>query len=307
MTNGVRTVLVMPGQGSQRLGMITDAPESDDLLRLLDAAEALSGLDLRRIEAFGSTEELADTRVAQPLLFLSGWAWAQALLESGLEPDAAAGHSLGELTALSVAGVFSVEAGLELVVERSQLMAAAAAAAPGGMAAIIGLDRATVESALSEVDGVWVANDNSATQVVITGRPHALEAAAALLQEAGARRIVPLDVAGAFHSPLMEPARAAFAALLAETAFSASSFPVLQNTDPRPTTDPVLIRERLMSQMTEPVRWTETMLALQADGPCTFVEAGPGTVLTGLARRTEGITALAVETSGIEAVMAEVS
>lgn len=302
-----RTALVFPGQGSQRTEMLADVPETDDLGRLLDAAEALSGLPLRVLEATGTATALSDTRVAQPLLYLAGWAWARALLDSGLVPVAVAGHSLGELTALAIADVYSVEAGLELVVERSKLMAAAASSAPGGMTAVIGLERERIDSALAGVDGVWVANDNSAAQVVITGRSDALPAAEALLSEAGARRLVRLNVAGAFHSPLMEPARAAFADLLAGTMFRDATVPVIQNTDPRPETAADAIRERLASQITSPVRWTETVSAFGTDGPCTVIEVGPGSVLTGLAKRVDGVTALSVEASGIEAVLTEVS
>lgn len=302
-----RTAIVFPGQGSQRAALVTDAPETEHLGRLLDAAEALSGLDLRRIEALGPEDDLANTRIAQPLLYLAGWAWGRALLDSGLEPFAVAGHSLGELTALAVSGVFSVEAGLELVIERSKLMAAAAAAAPGGMAAVLGLGRADVEQAIAGIENVWVANDNSATQIVLTGRTAALDTAIEAVTAAGARRVVPLNVAGAFHSPLMEPARAAFAELLGGTDFRDSDIPVIQNTDPRPATDAGLIRDRLIGQITSPVRWTETVTALAAEGPCVIVEAGPGGVLTGLARRAEGVTALSVEASGIEAVLTEVS
>lgn len=306
MTQG-RTAIVFPGQGSQRTEMIADLPETEDLQRLMDAAEALSGMPLRSIEAMGTAEELADTRVAQPLLYLAGWAWGTALLDSGLEPSAVAGHSLGELTALAVAGAYSVEAGLELVVERSKLMSAAAQAVHGGMSAVIGLDSHAIATAVKDIDGVWVANDNSLSQVVITGIRPALEEAHEVLSQAGARRIVPLNVSGAFHSPLMEPARAAFADLLAGAAISDPRIPVLQNTDPRPTRDASEVRERLAAQITSPVRWTETMLALASDGPCTVVEAGPGSVLTGLAKRVEGISALAVETAGIESVLMEAS
>lgn len=298
-----RIALVFPGQGSQRPGMLEMIPETDSLERLLDAAEALSGLELRRIAAEGSAEEISDTRAAQPLLFLADWAWGTALLDAGVEPQMVAGHSLGELAALAVAGVYSVEAGLELVVERSKLMASTAASTPGGMAAILGLDRETIDSVAASIDEVWVANDNSPGQVVISGTEAGIAAATTALTEAGAKRVVPLQVAGPFHSPLMEPARAAFAQIIAQADFADARFPVLQNTDPTPATDAELIKERLTAQITAPVRWTETVSAMLADGPLVMVEAGPGGVLTGLVRRTEGITALAVEQSGIEAVL----
>ncbi len=301
-----RCALVFPGQGSQRAGMLESVPELDALDRLLDAAEALSGLELRRLAAEGTPEELADTRVAQPLLYLADWAWGVTLLQSGVEPEAVAGHSLGELAALAVADVYSPEAGLELVVERSKLMAAAAASVPGAMAAVLGLEGATVSAAIDGIDAVWVANDNAPGQVVISGAEDGVVAATEALTAAGARRVVPLSVSGAFHSPLMAGAGDAFAALLDEAEFADASIPVLQNTAPQPVTDARLIRERLKAQITSPVRWTETMQALAADGPVTLVEAGPGTVLAGLAKRVEGVTAVSVESMPLEQIVEEV-
>ena len=302
-----RTAFVFPGQGSQRAGMLDALPELDSLGRLMDAAEALSGLELRAIAALGGADELADTRVAQPLLYLADWAWGVTLLESGIKPVAVAGHSLGELAALAVAGVFSPEAGLELVVERSRLMAATAAATPGTMAAVLGLDRNDVVTALAGIEGVWVANDNAPGQVVVSGTHDGVDAASAALSEAGARRVVPLAVSGPFHSPLMQPAATAFADLLAGTDFSDAAIPVLQNTDPTPQTDAETIRTRLIAQITAPVRWTETLQMLVADGPITVIEAGPGSVLTGLSRRVEGVTGRAVESVGLEELVMEVS
>jgi len=302
-----RTALVFPGQGSQRIGMLANVPELESLDRLLDAAEALSGQELRSIASDGVAENLTDTRVAQPLLYLADWAWGVTLLESGIDPVAVAGHSLGELAALAVAGVFSPEAGLELVVERSKLMAATAAAVPGGMSAVLGMDRGAIMNALSGIEGIWIANDNAPGQVVISGTLEGLSMAAEALRNAGARRVVPLAVAGPFHSPLMEPARFAFAELLMGAQFDDARIPVLQNTDPTPETSGERIRERLVGQITSPVRWTETMQMLLADGPVTLIEAGPGAVLTGLAKRVEGIIALSVESSGLESIVEEVS
>ena len=230
------------------------------------------------------------------------------MLESGVEPVAVAGHSLGELAALAVAGVFSVEAGLELVVERSKLMAATAAATPGTMAAVLGMDSATIAAGINGIDGVWVANDNSAAQVVISGTHAGIELAhRRRFSRPAPARSYRSTVAGPFHSPLMEPARAAFEQLLLGADFCDAMIPVLQNTDPTPETRRELIRERLVAQITSPVRWTETMAALVADGPVTLIEAGPGSVLTGLAKRVDGMTALAVETSDLETIVEEVS
>jgi len=303
----VRTAFVFPGQGSQRAGMLDTLPELDSLGRLIDAAEALSGLELRAISAIGDAEELADTRVAQPLLYLADWAWGVTLLESGIMPVAVAGHSLGELAALAVAGVYSPEAGLELVVERSRLMAATAASTPGTMAAVLGLDRAQIASALVGIEGVWIANDNSPGQVVVSGTHEGVGAASAALTEAGARRRVPLAVSGPFHSPLMRSAADAFADLLAGADFSDAHIPVLQNTDPTPQTDAETIRTRLAAQITAPVRWTETLTTLVADGPITVIEAGPGSVLTGLSRRVDGVTGRAVDSVDLEELVMEVS
>lgn len=302
-----RTAFIFPGQGSQRAGMLDMLPELDSLGRLIDAAEALSGLELRTISALGDSEELADTRVAQPLLYLADWAWGVTLLESGIVPEAVAGHSLGELAALAVAGVYSPEAGLELVVERSRLMAATAASTPGTMAAVLGLDGSQIASALVGIENVWVANDNAPGQIVISGSHEGVGAASAALTDAGARRVVPLAVSGPFHSPLMRSAADAFAELLAGADFSDARIPVLQNTDPTPLTDAETIRIRLATQITSPVRWTETLQALVAGGPVTVIEAGPGSVLTGLSRRVEGVTGRAVDSVDLEELVMEVS
>jgi [acyl-carrier-protein] S-malonyltransferase len=301
-----QVAFVFPGQGSQRRGMLDALPDVAAADRLLDAAEALSGRPLRAIAAGGTADDLADTRAAQPLLYLTDWLWGSALLAAEMHPGAVAGHSLGELAALAIAGVFSVEAGLELVVERARLMARCAQAAPGGMTAVLGLDGADVEAAIAGIDGVWVANDNAPGQVVISGTNGALALAHDALGSAGARKLVPLSVAGPFHSPLMQPAADAFAALLEVASFSDATIPVYQNTDPTPETRAVVLRARLASQISSPVRWTETMHALADAGITTVVEAGPGTVLKGLARRAGSANVFAVEESGVIAIAAEV-
>lgn len=306
MTVSIRSALVFPGQGSQVSGMLSGVPENDTFDRLLDAAEGLTDLPLREIESSGSPSDLADTRVAQPLLYLVDWAWAVALIESGMEPDAVAGHSLGELAALAIAGVYSVEAGLELVVERSRLMATAASATPGAMSAVIGLERDAIDNVVIDVPDVWLANDNALGQCIISGTQTAVDDATVRLTGAGARRVIPLPVSGAFHSPLMDSARKAFETLLDGAEFADAAIPVLQNTDPTPTRDADSIRARLAGQISAPVRWRETMDALAGTPPTLVVEAGPGSVLTGLAKRVEGITALSAEASGIEAVLQEV-
>jgi [acyl-carrier-protein] S-malonyltransferase len=286
--------------------MLDSVPEVDALDRLVDAAEALVGRELRRLAREGTPAELADTRVAQPLLYLADWAWGSVLLDVGVRPVAVAGHSLGELAALAIAGVYSVEAGLELVCERARLMAEAAAANPGTMAAILGLDGDAVADALAGLDGVWLANDNAPGQVVISGFDAAVATASELLSGAGARRVVPLDVSGAFHSPLMRTAAEAFAEVIADAEFRDAAVPVVQNTRPEPATEAEVIRDALVTQIASPVRWTETMRTLAAYDPVTLIETGPGSVLKGLARRVPGLPAVSVEEAGVQMLVEEV-
>jgi [acyl-carrier-protein] S-malonyltransferase len=302
-----RTALVFPGQGSQRQGMMQPLPSHEALERLIDAAEALSELPLRQIAMLGTDEDLADTRVAQPLLYLADWAWGTALLDTGLRVHGVAGHSLGEIAALAVAEVFSVEAGLELVVERSRVMASTAAGTPGAMSAVLGMSADAVHGVVSVLDDVWVANDNADGQIVISGTAPAVATASEALTQAGARRIVELKVAGPFHSPLMEPARLAFADTIAGTDFRDAKLPVYQNTHPAAATDAEVIRERLLYQITAPVRWRETMAAFIADGIEFVIEAGPGSVLSGLLKRVDGLDAMSAESAGIDRILEEVS
>ena len=301
-----RVALVFPGQGSQRVGMLSDLACLDGAARLLDAAEAISDLPLRHVAEAGTPEQLADTRFAQPLLYLADWAAGVEALASGVTPEAVAGHSLGELAALAIAGVYSVEAGLELVVERSRLMAAVAAETPGGMIAVLGLDAAAIATALGGIDGVWVANDNSPGQTVVSGTSDGLAAATKALTGAGARRIVPLAVAGPFHSPLMQPAATRFADLLRAATFVDAVLPVFQNTAAAPAENADVIRQRLAGQIVSPVRWTETMQSLKAAGVTVLLECGPGAVLTGLAKRGDGLSAYAMEQTDIQDFRREV-
>jgi [acyl-carrier-protein] S-malonyltransferase len=282
--------------------MLDVLPDQAGLGRLLDAAEALSGTNLRVIAATGDPEALSDTRAAQPLLFLADWMWGSAALKAGIIPSAVAGHSLGELAALAFAGAYSVEAGIELVVERARLMAECATETPGGMAAVLGLDAEQVVAATDAIEGVWVANDNAPGQIVISGTLAGVAAATDALVAAGARRIVPLAVSGPFHTPLMAPAAGAFRTILEHTEFANTGVPVYSNTEPVAITDADTLRDRLAEQIVSPVRWTETMTALVADGRATLLETGPGAVLTGLAKRIDGLGAYAAEQDGIDAV-----
>ena len=190
---------------------------------------------------------------------------------------------------------------------RGSTLRTTAASTPGTMSAVLGMEAGAIASAIEGIEGVWIANDNAPGQVVISGTNGGVEAATAALADAGARRVVPLAVAGPFHSPLMAPAADAFADLLRETHFVDARIPVLQNTDPEPTQDAEIIRRRLAAQIVSPVRWTETMRRLAADGPITIIECGPGTVLTGLAKRVENVSAISVQDTGIESILQEVS
>ena len=292
---------VFPGQGSQRVGMFGPLARDGEVQRLLEAAESLTGLPLREIAADGPDTALADTRVAQPLLYIADVAWSAVVLEDAV-PAYVAGHSLGELVALAVAGAYSVDDGLRLVCERGRLMSEAAARTPGGMAAVLGLDAEVVGEALAPLAGVWAANDNAPGQIVISGTHEGIETATRVLSEAGARKIIPLAVAGPFHCPLMAEAALAFAEVLGAIPFADARIPVVQNAEPEPTLSADVLRTRLLAQITAPVRWTETMSVLRDNGVTTLIECGPGAVLTGLARKTEGMDALSVETAGLGAL-----
>lgn len=293
---------VFPGQGSQRVGMLDAFMTDPELARLLDCAEELSGLELRRIVTEGPDADLADTRAAQPLLYLADLAWARAFESRGIAPSIVAGHSLGELAALAFAGVVSPEAGLELAVLRAVDMADAASVTPGGMAAVLGMERDAIATVLDGLSGVWVANDNGPGQVVLSGTHAGFERATEALLGAGARRIVPLNVAGAFHSPLMGPARDAFAEVLERTRFAEARVPVVQNTSAEPARDAGVLKARLIEQIVSPVRWNETMQALRSAGVHVVIETGPGAVLAGLARRFGGFTSLSSEGDGIDRI-----
>ena len=294
---------IFPGQGSQRIGMLDVLPVSDRVSAALDAAESLSGLPLRELAQHGPSSALADTRAAQPLLYVADLAWAWALEDEGVLPSYVAGHSLGELAALTFAGALTIHDGLALVVARGRIMAQVATDVPGTMAAVLGMPRDTIALVLEGIDGVWVANDNSEGQAVISGTHSGIDRATAALVAAGARKAVPLDVSGAFHCPLMAPARDDFDVLLGGVAFSRARMPVIQNTYPTPATDPDTLRARLADQITAPVRWRETMSTLVNLGVDVVIETGPGAVLTGIARRVEGLSPVGAEANGLTGVL----
>ena len=279
---------VFPGQGAQFSGMGKDLYESSDLAKeMFHKANEILGFDIQRIMFEGTDEELKQTKVTQPAIFLHSTILA-ACLGDAFKPDMVAGHSLGEISALVANKTLSFEDGLKLVSKRALAMQAACEAEPSTMAAILGLEDSVVEEICGQIEGVVVpANYNCPGQLVISGAVPAVEAACAKLTEAGAKRAMILQVGGAFHSPLMEPARAELAAAIKATQFSTPICPVYQNTTASAVTDPVSIQKNLIEQLTAPVRWTQTMHQMIADGASEVIEVGPGKVLQGLFKKVD--------------------
>ena len=274
---------VFPGQGAQFPGMGKDLYESNAIAReLMDKANEVLGFRLTDIMFSGTAEELQQTKVTQPAVFV--YSVAQALSQGeAFQPDMVAGHSLGEFSALVASGCLRFEDGLRLVYARAMAMQACCDAVPGTMAAIIKLDDSTIEHICEETEGLVVAaNYNCPGQVVISGEKEAVMAACEKMKEAGAKRALPLQVGGAFHSPLMEPARKQLAEAIEATTFHTPICPIYQNVDARPHTDTDEIKQNLLLQLTSPVRWTDSVLQMKADGMTEFEECGPGQVLTGL-------------------------
>lgn len=279
---------VFPGQGAQFSGMGKDLYESSDLAKeMFQKANEILGFDIQRIMFEGTDEELKQTKVTQPAIFLHSTILAACLGDS-FKPDMVAGHSLGEISALVANKTLSFEDGLKLVSKRALAMQAACEAEPSTMAAILGLEDDVVEEICGQIEGVVVpANYNCPGQLVISGSVPAVEAACAKLTEAGAKRAMILQVGGAFHSPLMEPARAELAAAIEATHFNTPICPVYQNTTAAAVTDPVAIQKNLIEQLTAPVRWTQTMQQMIADGAAEVIEVGPGKVLQGLFKKVD--------------------
>ena len=275
---------VFPGQGAQYTGMGKDLYENNAEVRaMMERANEILGFRLTDIMFEGTAEELKQTKVTQPAVFLHSVAMAKAL---GVEPSAVAGHSLGEFSALVVAGALSVEEGLRLVSKRAQAMQACCEAVPGTMAAVLSLTDEEVEAVCEATEGVVVAaNYNCPGQLVISGEKSAVEAACVKAKEAGARRALVLPVGGAFHSPLMEPAREELERAIAEAQFSAPLCPIYQNVDAEPHTDPEEIKQNLIAQLTAPVRWTQIVRRMVEDGVDQITELGPGSVLQGLVKK----------------------
>ncbi len=279
---------VFPGQGAQFVGMGKDLYDNSELAReMFDKANEVLGFEITKIMFEGTDEELKQTKVTQPAIFLHSTILA-ATLGDAFQADMVAGHSLGELSALVANKTLSFKDGLRLVSKRALAMQAACEAVPSTMAAILGLDDEVVEKVCAEIDGVVVAaNYNCPGQLVISGAIPAVEEACAKLTEAGARRALILPVGGAFHSPLMEPAREELAAAIEATTFSQPTCPVYQNVVASAVTDPAEIQKNLMAQLTAPVRWTQTMHAMIADGATEVIEVGPGNVLQGLFKKVD--------------------
>lgn len=282
---------VFPGQGAQFSGMGKDLYENNASAKaLFEKADEILGFRITDIMFGGTADELKQTKVTQPAVFLHSVILAKVL---GVKPDAVAGHSLGEFSALVVSGAVSFEDGLRLVSKRAMAMQKCCENRPGGMAAILGLDDAVVEQACADIDGVVVAaNYNCPGQLVISGADEAVDAACARLKEAGARRALRLPVGGAFHSPLMEDARAELEQAIAEVEFHTPVCPIYQNVDAQPQTDPEKIKANLIAQLTAPVRWTQIVRNMLADGVSEFTELGPGNVLQGLIKKVNAEAAV---------------
>lgn len=287
----MKKAYVFPGQGAQFSGMGKDLYDNvPQAKELFDKANEILGFDITEIMFNGTAEELKQTKVTQPAVFLHSVILAQSL---GIEPDATAGHSLGEFSALVAAGALSFEDGLRLVAKRAEAMQKACEMQPGTMAAIIGLDDKTIEDVCAGIDGVVVAaNYNCPGQLVISGSLEAVNAACEKLKAAGARRALVLPVGGAFHSPLMEPARKELEQAIAEAPFRTPKCPIYQNVDAKPHTDPEEIKRNLIAQLTAPVRWTYIVRNMIADGFADFTELGPGSVLQGLIKKTDANVAV---------------
>lgn len=315
----MKTAYIFPGQGSQYPGMAKDLYEHNPEARqMLESANEILGFRITDIMFEGSADDLKRTDVTQPAIFLHSVVLAKCLQD--FRPDMVAGHSLGEFSALVAAGALSFEDGLKLVSMRAKAMQKACEIAPGAMAAVLMLPSATVEAICAKVSSessgvshegtprgtsvhpaktVVPANYNCEGQIVISGDVAAVEEACVRMKEAGARRALPLPVGGAFHSPLMEPAREELAAAIEQTSFTAPICPIYQNVNALPSTDPAVLKDNLLAQLTSPVRWTQSVKKMLEDGVERFVEIGPGKVLQGLVAKTapsgtviEGISAL---------------
>jgi [acyl-carrier-protein] S-malonyltransferase len=279
---------VFPGQGAQFVGMGKDLYENSPVAKeLFEKANEILGFRITDLMFDGTDEDLRQTKVTQPAIFLHSVILAKTLGDN-FKPEMVAGHSLGEFSALVASGALSFEDGLVLVSKRAMAMQKACEAEPSTMAAIVGLEDKVVEEVCNNIDDVVVAaNYNCPGQLVISGSFEGIDKACATLTEKGAKRALKLPVGGAFHSPLMEPARAELAAAIESTEVSAPVCPIYQNVNATAVTDPAQIKENLVAQLTAPVRWTQTVENMIADGATLFTEVGPGKVLQGLIKKVD--------------------
>jgi len=279
---------IFPGQGAQFTGMGLDLYENSKLAQgLFEKANEILGFSITDVMFEGTADQLKQTKVTQPAIFLHSVILAKVLGDS-FQPEMVAGHSLGELSALVANNVLSFEDGLVLVSKRAMAMQKACEIAPSTMAAVLGLEDKVVEDTCAEIDGVVVAaNYNCPGQLVISGEVSAIEKACEILTEKGARRALVLPVGGAFHSPMMEPAREELAAAIEATTFNEPTCPVYQNVPAKAVTDSEEIKKNLIAQLTAPVKWTQCVQSMIADGGTEFVEVGPGKVLQGLMRKID--------------------
>jgi len=278
---------VFPGQGAQFTGMGKDLYESSAIAKeLFDKANDILGFNITDIMFEGTAEQLKETKVTQPAVFLHSVILAKTI--ENFKPEMVAGHSLGEFSALVANGTLAFEDALKLVYQRAMAMQKACEITPSTMAAVLGLEDAIVEQVCQEIDGVVVAaNYNCPGQLVISGETTAVEKACEKLKEAGAKRALLLPVGGGFHSPMMEPARTELAAAIEATTFNQPSCPIYQNVPAHAVSDPEVIKNNLIVQLTAPVKWTQSVQQMIADGATSFTEVGPGKVLTGLIKKID--------------------
>jgi len=279
---------LFPGQGAQFTGMGQDLYDASAKAKdLFNHANEVLGFDITKIMFEGTSDRLKETAVTQPVIFLHSTILAE-VMGDAFQPDMVAGHSLGEFSALVANRTLAFSDGLRLVSRRAQAMQKACEVQPSTMAAVLGLDDEVVEEICAETNGIVVAaNYNCPGQLVISGEIVAIDAACEALKEAGARRTILLPVGGAFHSPLMEPAREELAAAIENTQFTDPACPIYQNVSAKAVLDPLEIKKNLIAQLTAPVRWTQSLQNMIADGADKFIEVGPGNVLQGLVKKVD--------------------